>query len=160
AGSEFFDPGPDPGGPGYPNHLAATIAGGGVTINSVTFLGPTNLTLNVTVSSNAATGPRTLTVINPDGRGVNSASGLLTILGPPGIVAPPQNLTVAAGDNPVFNVTASGTEPVRYQWRFNGADLSDATNSSLALINVQCADAGNYDVMLTNDYGSVTSSLA
>src|SRR6266536_2626859 len=45
SGSEFFDPGPDPGGPGYSNHIAAAINAGGVAVNSVTFIGPTNLTV-------------------------------------------------------------------------------------------------------------------
>src|SRR5258708_7658987 len=30
SGSEFFDPGSDPGGPGYPNHISAAVNGGGV----------------------------------------------------------------------------------------------------------------------------------
>ena len=50
AGSEFFDPGPDPGGPGYPNRLQAAVSGG-VTVNSVTFNSPTSVTLNVTAVS-------------------------------------------------------------------------------------------------------------
>ena len=33
-GLEFFDPGPDTGGPGFANHIAATVTGG-VTVNAV-----------------------------------------------------------------------------------------------------------------------------
>src|SRR5262249_47918397 len=39
-GSGFFDPGDDPGGPGFANHLSAT-ASGGVVVNSATFIDPT-----------------------------------------------------------------------------------------------------------------------
>src|SRR5262249_15079747 len=39
AGSEFFDPGPDTGGPGYLRHIAASVTGG-VTVQGVTFADP------------------------------------------------------------------------------------------------------------------------
>jgi uncharacterized repeat protein (TIGR01451 family) len=67
AGSEFFDPGPDAGGPGYPNRLQATVSGG-VTVNSVTFNSPTSVTLNVTATP--PNGLRNVTITNPDGQSV------------------------------------------------------------------------------------------
>lgn len=68
AGSGFFDPDPS-----YPNHIAATVNGGGVTVNSITFTNPTDITLNLTVSNAAATGLRTISVTNPDGQSITSA---------------------------------------------------------------------------------------
>src|SRR5207249_7256531 len=79
SGSEFFDPGPDTGGPGYSNHIAAAVNGGGVTVNSVTFSNPTNITLNVTVSASAATGARTITVPDPAGQACPRAPGFLAV---------------------------------------------------------------------------------
>lgn len=75
SGSGFFDPDPS-----YPNHIAASVSGSGVTINSITFIDPTTITLNVTVSGAAATGPRSITVTNPDGQSIGSAAGILTIV--------------------------------------------------------------------------------
>jgi hypothetical protein len=50
---------------------------------------------------------------------------------------------------------------LRYQWRFNGTNLAGATDSSLTLTNVMPVQAGNYSVVVTNDYGpSVISSNA
>jgi len=77
-GSGFFDP-----GPAFPNHVAASIAGSGVVVNSVTYNNPTNLILNLSVTGNAASGDRAITVTNPDGQDVTSASGLISILGAP-----------------------------------------------------------------------------
>ncbi len=71
----FFDP-----GSGFSNRLAAVVGGGGVTVNSLTYNNPTNLTLNLSISAGAATGARTLTVTNPDGQLAASASGILNIL--------------------------------------------------------------------------------
>jgi hypothetical protein len=47
-----------------------------------------------------------------------------------------------------------------YQWSFNGMPLSSATSSTLALTNVQPADAGSYAVTVTNPWGSITSAVA
>jgi hypothetical protein len=75
-GSGFFDP-----GVGFPNHITASINGGGITLNSVTYNNSTNLTINLTVAADAPTGARTVAITNPDGQTAASASGLLTVLG-------------------------------------------------------------------------------
>jgi hypothetical protein len=75
-GSGFFDPTSD-----FPNHIGSTINGGDVTINRVTVNDPTHLTINVTVSSTATLGSRTITVTNPDSQSASSSTGLLTIAG-------------------------------------------------------------------------------
>lgn len=70
SGSGFYDP-----GTGFANRIAAAFSGSGLTVNSVTFVSPTSLTLSVTASAGAATGARNLTVTNPDGQSttLNSA---------------------------------------------------------------------------------------
>ena len=70
----FFDP-----GTGFSNRLAAAISGSGVTVNSILYNNPTNVTLNLTVAGGAPTGSRNVTVTNPDGQSVTSASGILTV---------------------------------------------------------------------------------
>src|SRR6185369_13628572 len=62
--------------------------------------------------------------------------------------------------NATFTVTATGTSPLSYQWRYNQAILPGATDSAYTRANAQCADAGSYDVVLTNALGSLTSSVA
>jgi hypothetical protein len=65
-GSGFFDPGPDTGGPGFPNHINAAVDGG-VTVNSVTYIDPTHVSLDLNTAS-ASAGGKNVTIINPDGR--------------------------------------------------------------------------------------------
>ncbi|MBX3118606.1 MAG: hypothetical protein KF784_06045 [Fimbriimonadaceae bacterium] len=55
------------------NRLAASITGSGVTINSVTFNSPSQMTMNVTVTPGAALGARTVTITNPDGQTVTTS---------------------------------------------------------------------------------------
>ena len=79
---------------------------------------------------------------------------------PPGITDQPVSVAVDVTSNATFSVTATGTAPLACQWRKDGGDLSDATNSVLTLTNVQANQAGNYTVLITNAWGSVTSSVA
>ncbi len=79
---------------------------------------------------------------------------------PPGITTQPASQTVAQGQNATFSVVATGTAPLSYQWRFNSANLSGQTSSTLTLNSVTTADTGNYDVIVSNSNGSVTSVAA
>jgi hypothetical protein len=65
-GSGFFDPGPDSGGPGFPNHITAAVDGG-VTVNSVTYVDPTHVSLDLNTTA-ASAGGKNVTITNPDGR--------------------------------------------------------------------------------------------
>ena len=63
---------------------------------------------------------------------------------------------------PLFNVKASGTPPLSFHWRHNGQFFSDnyAYSSNYFLPQLQWSDAGDYDVVVMNQYGSVTSRVA
>jgi hypothetical protein len=79
---------------------------------------------------------------------------------PPSIVSQPASQTVVVGGNVSFSVTASGTGPLSYQWRRNGANLAGATSATLSLTGVTTNQAGNYRVVVNNLVGTATSSAA
>jgi len=79
--------------------------------------------------------------------------------GPPTVSVSPQNLTVAAGSNAVFTANAYGFPPLTYQWQNSTGAMSGATNVALAITNALPANAGNYSVVVSNPFGSVTSSI-
>jgi alpha-tubulin suppressor-like RCC1 family protein len=89
-----------------------------------------------------------------------SAGAKVTVLFPPAILKPPTNLTVVLASNAFFSASIFGTPPLHSQWQFNGQDLLGATNASLLLTKVQSPQAGDYRIVVTNLYGSVTSSAA
>jgi len=68
----------------------------------------------------------------------------------PTITAQPLNATVAAGASAAFTVGASGPLPLSYQWRFNGTNISGATQSLYITNNVQVVNAGGYSVVVSN----------
>jgi hypothetical protein len=78
----------------------------------------------------------------------------------PLILTQPANQTTAVGGSASFSVTAGGSQPLSYQWRLGTNALNGATNSVLNLSNVQLSDAGNYSVVVSNPFGTVTSSNA
>ena len=79
----------------------------------------------------------------------------------PVIASQPTNQSVAVGSNVALAATAGGVMPLSYQWWFNtNTIITWATNASLAITNVQSTNAGSYTVVVTNSFGSVTSSVA
>jgi len=61
----------------------------------------------------------------------------------------PQSQAVQAGARVTLTAHATaliGSERIRYQWYFNGAPLSGATNESYTIANVQSTDVGVYHV--------------
>ena len=72
----------------------------------------------------------------------------------------PQSQTVYQGNNVTLTSTAIGTPNPSYQWRFNGANISGANNSSYSITGVSTNSAGNYDAVASNTSGLVTSQVA
>jgi len=89
-----------------------------------------------------------------------SATATLAVIVPPSITLQPSDLTVNQGSLAAFSVTAGGTAPFTYQWRKGGVNLTAGTASTLSIPAAQPSDVGNYDVILTNPAGSVTSNTA
>jgi pectate lyase len=81
------------------------------------------------------------------------------VVAPPTITAHPQSQTVTIGQTVNFNVTATGTQPLSYEWHFDDVTLV-GTNPVLTLTGVTTNDAGDYSVVVSNTYGTATSSNA
>lgn len=135
SGSGFFDPGPDTGGPGFANRIAASV-NGGVAVNSVTFTSPTQVTLSLDTTA-ASAGLKTVTITNPDGQTANGA--ILTISGviPAGAVL--SGTKAVAG---TFLPTGAVTYTVTVTNTGTGAqadnpgnELTDVLPASLALVS-------------------------
>ena len=75
------------------------------------------------------------------------------------ITTQPQPQTIAAGVTGTFTVLGAGSA-LSYQWQFNGTPIPGATAGTLTLSNTGTTQAGNYSVVISNAYGSVTSNPA
>jgi acetyl esterase/lipase len=107
-------------------------------------------TISVTLIGTALTNRPTVTFTNPP---LNQ---------PPTIASDgqPQSRSVMVGATVDFSVTAGGSGTLAYQWRKAAAPLFEQTHATLTFTNVAPSDQGSYDVVITNDYGSVTSAVA
>lgn len=92
--------------------------------------------------------------------GVSSAAATLTVLAPVALTAQPTNVQAAVGGSATFCVSATGSAPIRYQWRHNGANIPGATNACLVIASVTLGDGGAYQVVLENAAGTLVSDPA
>jgi hypothetical protein len=119
---------------------------------NVTYNGSTNLPVEPGIYYVRAT------VTDPNYNG--SAAGTLVIGKVPAILSQPLSQTRIIGETANFITSADGSEPLSYQWRKNGLNLTDATEPTLTITNVQSTDAGLYSVTVKNQFGTTTSSNA
>lgn len=97
---------------------------------------------------------------NIAGQLLGSSSATLAVMEPPIITSQPQDQSVTLGATSTFTVGASGGGPLKHQWRFNGAEIPGATNSTLTITGVTYLDLGDYGAVVSNPVGAVTSTAA
>ncbi len=125
---------------------------------------PSGLAVNFTFDGNpsppSAPGDYVLTATINDTNHEGVVNAEFSITQPPGISLQPASVAAPLGLPTAFSVTAFGTPPMQYQWRKNGSPIPGANMFRLTIPAVSSADVASYDVVVTNDYGSLTSSLA
>jgi len=78
----------------------------------------------------------------------------------PVISMSPQSVNGNPGDSVALSMYAAGVPPLAYQWRKNGHAIPGATTNSYNIASLGLANEGNYDVVVTNAYGSATSRVS
>lgn len=101
-------------------------------------------------------------VVSNSVNSITSAVATLTVVPPvaPGITTQPASLSLTVGDPALFSVTATGTAPLHYQWYFNTNTVMSGQTNPLLSFTAQTNDAGKYSVIITNNYGAITSAVA
>src|SRR6266576_836057 len=154
---------------------AGTFAAGSTTlvmngeITQIAALASTPLSWTFNWTAPTVTTTTTVTMYGASisgGYGGSTGTTVLTITVNPAAVAPsitaqPGNQTVTAGQTATFSVSATGTAPLSYQWKKNGANITGATSSSYTTPATMTADSGStFSVVVTNSAGSATSNNA
>jgi alpha-tubulin suppressor-like RCC1 family protein len=78
----------------------------------------------------------------------------------PAVTVQPFDRSLFRGSNTTFNAKAVGAQPVSYQWQMYGTNIKGATTESLTLTNLQFAQAGPYQLSVSNRYGVGFSRIA
>jgi hypothetical protein len=132
-------------------------------LNLTNLPGATNSLLTLTNVQPSQSGAYSVQVADRGGA-TNSASVILTVVLAPGILQQPQSQTVLSYQSASFTVSATGTGPLSYQWLKNGTNLVDggnisgSTTTNLMVTQVSPADAGNYEVVVSNAYATTNSA--
>jgi hypothetical protein len=79
----------------------------------------------------------------------------------PSITSQPSSAKITAGQSATFQVAATGTAPMTYQWKKNGAAVSGANASTYTTPAETTADNNaQFTVSVSNSAGTATSSAA
>ncbi len=157
SGSGFYD-----GGSSFANHVAASVSGTGVTVNSVSYTDSTHVTLNLAVAANAAAGTRSITITNPDGQSVTSASAILTIDASPAptitSIAPTSG--PAAGGTSVVIAGTNFANVTAVSFGATAATSFTVDSSTQIAATAPAHAAGLVDVTVTTASGTSATSSA
>ena len=145
--------------------VSFSVAAGGVgplryqwTHNGTVLVTATDATILLDNAQLSDGGEYAVTVSNPTGS--VEARGTLTVGEVPLITEQPRSQVFTAGHPVGFQVEATGTAPLSYQWQFDGVDISGANSPMLSLENVQLDAAGGYSVVVSNAFRSAISDIA
>jgi hypothetical protein len=127
---------------------------GGTTWNNIS--GATSATLSINNADATFNGLTYRVVVTSCAGALNSGNATLTVNSPVTITTQPANVTECTGNDAVFSIALSGTNPT-VQWQVStdgGATWSDipgATATSVTISNLSASDNGNrYRAILSN----------
>ena len=126
--------------------------------------GATSPRLVIKQTTSADAGSYRIRVSNTAGTAISNPAQLTVTAvpsaQPPQIVEQPTSVSAEPGTSVRFEVVASGSPPLILQWRKDGVNLPGASTAVLEIETVSEADAGNYQVVVSNTGGTVTSQTA
>jgi len=133
--------------------------------NGANLIGATSLTLDIPNAQVQNAGDYQLIVYNAGGS-ILSDVAHISVRAPVAILTQPQTIDVriqpdpqaAPNTNVTFTVSAYSSAPVHYQWRRNGIDIPNATNSSYTVVSVKTNDLANFSVLVYDDLSSLESA--
>jgi hypothetical protein len=112
---------------------------------------------NTTVSDSGS-----YAVIVGGASGTNASPALTVTINPPSAPVFAMQPTPASNTNYVgglvtFAASVVGTQPLQLQWQHDGANILNATASSLTLASLQTDEAGSYTLVASNALGATNS---
>ena len=121
--------------------------------NGAIISGANSSTYTISSSSTANNGSYYVVVNNS----ITSNNATLNVIT---ITSQPVSQTVSSGSSVIFSVSVSSESSISYQWYFNDNIIIGAISSSYEILASSISDIGNYYVIITNSYGTLTSSTA
>lgn len=70
----------------------------------------------------------------------------------------PQNQQIKMGEPVAWYLTVAGSEPIEYQWKRDGNDLTGQKSNTLEIVAVKASDKGLYTCVVKNKFGAVETA--
>jgi hypothetical protein len=128
--------------------------------NGTNIPGATNQVLTLGPADASMSGTYAVVVENHLGRAQSPEARVDVVDQQPFFMTQPAGGVVRLRDRIRLEAAVEGSGPLAYQWFFNGDELADGTNSVLAFDGITFANAGKYELRVTNLLGSATSAIA
>jgi hypothetical protein len=128
-------------------------------LNRSTIEAATNSSFTIDLALPSQSGNYSVVVYNEAGATVSS-NAVVNVLIPATITSHPISQTVTPHSTATFNVQATSSSTISYQWRKDGVEISGATSSSYEINGVSVADRGMYDALVTDAVGTIASNPA
>jgi hypothetical protein len=134
---------------------------GGATWTAIAGANGTNYVVNT--SGITPTTPVKYEVVVTNGASVSTSSPvtLTTVTSAPFLVRdtlPSSGSFDVVGSAVAFSAVFDGSRPITYQWQFNGANISGATNETLTLNLTDTNQSGAYSLSASNGLGATNST--
>ena len=146
-------------------NFTAAVSGSGLAyqwrFNGTVIPGATSFTLTLTNIQYSQAGNYSFLAFNGAGSAASS-NATLTVLTPVTFNLQPTNQNVLPGTNVTLVAAATPSfGPIRYQWRFEGTNLPNATNASYSFTGANLASHhGNFSVAASDAASTVLSANA
>ncbi len=122
-----------------------------------TLAGKTNATLVLANAKTSDSGNYDCVVTSGASTLQSAASPLTVQAGPPLVITQPVGATRSEGASVTLTATVYGSSPLTYQWKHGQTAIPGATSPTLALTDLRTDDAGSYQLVITNPYGTAQS---
>ncbi len=136
----------------------AIVDGGRVT-------GASTQALTISNAVGSDSGQYSCRVANDWGEAI-SAQALVSVGSAPIVTTSPASVSTLVGTSATFSCSASGTEPLSYEWLRNGVELVDgarvtgSATPSVTVSSLVASDAGGYACRVANGFGEAVSASA
>ncbi len=149
--------------------IAVSLAGRAVGTGSLSYQwlhngqplgGATGAYLNLTNPQGWDAGLYSLVASTAQGSITSRVATLTVIPVAPTIAQAPVGQVGLPGGTVTFTAGVTGSEPLTFQWLFQGEPLPGANGRSLTLSNLTLAQRGGYQLVVSNAAGSATSEVA